>query len=148
MATYAAFDRDLIAAVVLGDVVHHHVSALVGGGARSARAIATAADRLARDGRTTLRPAHAFAIAQATGIPRQTVRRKIAALVAGGLLDRGPNGRLYVSRQALAVLSDFHFERLADLIDTAGLIGEVLQLEPAGRLALAPARRPRTRRRS
>lgn len=45
------------------------------------------------------------ALARATGIPRETVRRKINALVAQGLVVRLPNQTVIVGPQAAALLS-------------------------------------------
>jgi len=87
---YAAFDGDLTSAIVLGEVAHHNLSAYM---ARATSARRTTAGDIAHvPDRSDYLPTNAFSIAQATGIPRQTVRRKVKALVARGWLLEQADG--------------------------------------------------------
>ncbi len=58
-----------------------------------------------------LRPCNAYSIAAATGLPRETVRRKIARLTELGWINRRRNGHLYVSSDALAKFGEVLFSR-------------------------------------
>jgi hypothetical protein len=116
---YAAFDGDLVAAIVLGEVAHHNLSAY----------IAEAADKRRRGAHTPTRmpdrsdylPTNAFSIAQATGIPRQTVRRKVQALVARGWIVEDARG-LVVSPAPFEHFRTFNAELATDVIDTLNLV--------------------------
>jgi DNA-binding MarR family transcriptional regulator len=50
------------------------------------------------------RPINAQSIAECSGIPRETVRRKLQALERSGWVERDANGSLFVSRRAAADL--------------------------------------------
>jgi hypothetical protein len=76
---YAAFDGDLLAAIVLGEVAHRNLSSYMANGRKAGTGGTKAARRVPERG--DYLPTNAFSIAEATGIPRQTVRRKVSALV-------------------------------------------------------------------
>ena len=48
-----------------------------------------------------LKPCNAYSIAAATGLPRETVRRKIGRLIELGWICREDNGHLYITEVAL-----------------------------------------------
>jgi DNA-binding transcriptional ArsR family regulator len=125
---YQQFDGDFLRAVVLGEVAHHNLSALA-----PALDFDTAKirERLAApDGRKSLLPCNAFSISQATGIPRETVRRKIKELVEAGLLFQDERRELYFSIAAAKYrASDEHtLAALNEMIETVDrLLARVLQ---------------------
>lgn len=51
-------------------------------------------------------PINVQSVAEYAGIPRETVRRKVAILQKKGLVLRGPDGRLTVSAEAAGLLAD------------------------------------------
>jgi hypothetical protein len=112
---YAAFDGDLVAAIILGEVAHHNVSGYL---ARLAEARRSGAEALPPPpDRCEYLPTNAFSIAQATGIPRQTVRRKVKALVARGWLIEDGRG-LVVSPTPFEHFREFNEAMAADVLDT------------------------------
>ena len=70
---YRAFGGDLVEAIVLGEVAHHNVAAM----RTSDTDVHGLSRRLAGHGppRDALLPTNAYSIAEASGIPRETVRR-------------------------------------------------------------------------
>jgi len=71
----------------------------------------------------TLRPCNAYSVAAATGLPRETVRRKITRLVELGWLNRRHNGHLYVSSRALKHFGDLLRSReLPELLEAADMV--------------------------
>ena len=50
--------------------------------------------------RRLLRPCNALSISNATGIPRETVRRRVKTLCELGLIDQDERGPLYVTQKA------------------------------------------------
>lgn len=114
---YAAFDRDLLQAVVLGEVAHHNFSA-IRTAARNAHELSQLARRRAETGEPPLLPTNAYSIAEATGIPRETVRRKIDLLVGKRLLRRDESGGLFVTPRARERFALFNVESVSEFAST------------------------------
>ena len=85
-----AFAGDVSEAIVLGEIAHHNVSGVLAEIGRLPKLHEAVAS--GRINRHAYLPTNAFSIAQATGIPRQTVRRKIASLTKRGWLRATPGG--------------------------------------------------------
>jgi hypothetical protein len=125
ISVYHAFDGDFVAAIVLGEVAHHNLTSLVD----KARTPRELSDALRADGpaiRQAFLPTNTFSIAQATGIPRETVRRKVATLTRRGWMVRDAEGNLFVSAGTEKAFAEFHVERLNDLLEAAQAIGALL----------------------
>ena len=116
-----AFHGDLLAAIVLGEIAHHNLAPLVNR-ARSpfhlSEFLSSPTDTLLQ----VLLPTNAYSIAQATGIPRETVRRKIAGLVRRGWIAKDDKGNLFVTDRPVVEFEAFNEERLKDLLETAHAI--------------------------
>ena len=111
---YSAFDGDLLLPIVLGEVGLYNV----GGFGFDENALAAlrcygdAFDRL------PLRPCNAFSISSSTGIPRETVRRKVSHLIQNGWISRDAKGGLTITAKAAALcLQPFDDENLPDFIE-------------------------------
>ncbi|HRP24269.1 MAG TPA: hypothetical protein PLF79_12050 [Thauera sp.] len=126
---FEEFDRDILLPILLGEIALHNIGAFDTGGGRGGdgedkggrpRQAAVEAVPTALDLDCAMKPCNAYSIAAATGLPRETVRRKIVRLVELGWISRQDNGHLFVSREALA-----HFGRLlssrelSELLETA-----------------------------
>lgn len=94
---HQAFDGDYLSARVLGEVAHHNIGLQVAVGDLTGFASDGFVDLLRRDGE--LQPCNAYSIAVACGLPPETVRRKVAALVERGWLARSENGDLFVTSE-------------------------------------------------
>jgi hypothetical protein len=125
IGVYRAFDGDPVAAIVLGEVAHHNLVPMVNR-ARRPQELSETLRALVRSGRGNLLPTNAFSIAQATGIPRETVRRKIASLTRRGWMAKDAGGNLFVSLKTHEAFAAFHVERLNDLLETAHAIESLL----------------------
>lgn len=135
VSVYRAFGGDLVAAIVLGEVAHHNVAPLIGT-AHTPRQLGEALRGKGRSLPRTFLPTNSFSIAQATGIPRETVRRKVANLIRRGWLAKDADGNLFVEATAETEFAAFTVERLNDLLETSDAI-----------LSLLPEKRPTTRSR-
>lgn len=120
---YEAFDGDLTQVIVLGEIGHHNAT----------RAHDESRRLRARGGprppvvSAELLPCNAFSISQATGIPRETVRRKIATLVRRGWVMRNPRGEVSVTAAVGArFMPLFNRETLAELLTLAGELSGLL----------------------
>lgn len=130
---YRSFDGDLVRAIVLGETTHHNVEGLLQACDHDERRFRDAIGGPA--GLARIPPSNAFSISQATGIPRETVRRKVRKLVKAGLLVRQPNGDLFVVLTPGAYTRfDADTRSVANaLLDTASRItGRLKRSDPQG----------------
>jgi DNA-binding transcriptional ArsR family regulator len=106
---YRLFDGDLAAAVVLANVAQHNVQRYYDEiGSKAPEGF----DALVEAGvhRGSLRHCNAHSLSEATGIPRETVRRKVRALEARGLLIVGERGELTVAPRVAKRFTEFDAE--------------------------------------
>jgi len=110
-----AFGGDLIAAVVLGVIGHHNTrrfyEEVVAKSNRRYEAV------VAERAWELLRPCNALSVSDSTGIPRETVRRKIKWLVQQGFVRRAGRAELYVTAKASALFSGFNVDTMARFSD-------------------------------
>jgi len=100
---YQEFEGDLILPIVLGEIAHHNILKFysqTGEYQHIERIIATD-----HDWQRHLEPCNAFSISEATGIPRETVRRKVDKLVKKGWLARNARARSPSPRLSDGILS-------------------------------------------
>jgi hypothetical protein len=118
---YREFEGDMVAAIVLGEIAHHNLSPLIN---RAPTVLAMSQALREDEGtlRQSLLPTNTFSIAQGTGIPRETVRRKVATLARRGWIERDGKGNLYVAPGTHDAFSEFHVDRLLDLLTTSRAI--------------------------
>ncbi len=88
--TRAMFDGDIDCALILGEIAHHN---------RQTQFARSHAERAKADrGQDPpLSPANIRGISRATGIPRETVRRKVQRLAQQGWLRVGPEWHLFAT---------------------------------------------------
>ncbi|MDD3352981.1 helix-turn-helix domain-containing protein [Zoogloea sp.] len=126
---YAAFDGDLLLPIVLGQVGLYNMAGLgLDEPAMAVLRITNEEDFT----RQLLRPCNAFAISASTGIPRETVRRKVSHLIQHGYIQRDARGGLTITSKAVTLhLHPTHQENLADFVTTGKRVNALL----AGRAA-------------
>lgn len=76
-----------------------------------------------------LRPANALSIAMATGIPRETVRRKVEKLIGRGWVRRDEHDHLFITAQVKLDLGDFDREEAVRFSLAANAVLKVLEGE-------------------
>ena len=119
---YAAFEGDLLLPIVLGEVALYNVSGLL-----PDDPAALAASFCDDPNHIPLRPCNAFSISSSTGIPRETVRRKVSHLIQNGWISRDAKGGLTITAKAAALcLQPFDDENLPDFIATADRVRTVM----------------------
>jgi hypothetical protein len=129
---YHAFASDLVAPIILGEIAHYNV-----GHQFAQKGFPTDAG-FSLDGRPAgeFRPCNAFSISEATGIPRETVRRRVQVYVRRGWLVRRQGGLVVSPTLAEAFLPMFNLVTVKDFLATGVRLGEVLELHgsvaPAG----------------
>ena len=95
--TFKLFDGDLTAAIVLATIAQHNLQRYYDEVARDS---GPGLDRLVETGEHLphLRYCNTLSVSAATGIPRETVRRKVRWLEQQGWISVGERGQLEVSR--------------------------------------------------
>ncbi len=112
------FRGDFALAIVLGEIAHHNARHLMREVIpRSGKSAA----RFARDDsfQAHYRRCNALSVAEASGIPRETVRRKVAKLEAMGLVERDESGGLAMTRKVGRHYREFDRTTLEDLLELA-----------------------------
>lgn len=118
-----AFDGDLTMVIVLGEIAHHSLVDYFSSHVRTVRSLSSA-----QVVRRRLKSCSAMALARATGLPRETVRRKIIALEERGWLERTPDRRVRITpKVAKSFLPTFNVELVESLLDTSDAIGALLE---------------------
>jgi hypothetical protein len=108
---YKAFDGDLTAAIVLGTIGQYNYRRFYTEvGEKSTEGF----QRLVERGEhwPYARPCNAMSISQSTGIPRETVRRKIRQLVAKGWLRKAGPDKLIITSLPARHFAEFDLETL------------------------------------
>lgn len=110
---YRLFDGDITMAIVLGELGQHV-------------AIYRCSDDCADQPSQSLRRSNAYSIALASGIPRETVRRKLDKLITLGWITELPNGGLSLNRDIDTPLHlqflDFNRELLSKMRQTVEIL--------------------------
>jgi len=118
LRVYHAFDGDVVMAIVLGTIAHHNVRDLAPRTGYDTHLLSEAL-RMSRRKATGFLPTNAFSVSEATGIPRETVRRKIGSLAAKGWIRRNPKGDLFVTSLPAKHFENFGYQLINDLLETA-----------------------------
>ena len=121
LRVYHAFDGDVVMAIVLGTIAHHNVRELARRTGYDTHLLSEAL-RASRREATQLLPTNAFSVSEATGIPRETVRRKIGSLAARGWIRRTRRGDLFLTSRPKKHFKNSHYQLINDLLDTADRI--------------------------
>lgn len=124
------FEGDLTEAIVLATIAQHNVQRYY---ERVARDSNHGLDGLVRQGSHVphLRPCNALSVSAATGIPRETVRRKVKRLVARGWIVAGPRGALQVTPQLHRHFEAFDRETIVRFGEAARAIVPLLDAPAA-----------------
>jgi hypothetical protein len=145
---YHAFDGDMVSAIVLGEIAHRNVLAWLCEADNPEGLLDDASRR-----QDLMRPCNALSIAEACGLPRETVRRKVVSLIERGYAHRSEDGYIYLSQGVGNDFQDVTAEIVEALLSTAKQLQALLEERqaPLGPLRLEPrlaAKPPHPARRS
>lgn len=93
---YHAFGGDMVMPIVLGEIAHHNICHTYSCGKKKGEG-GGALDNVAK--REDMEPCNALSLSDATGIPRETCRRKVRELLRRGMIRRHPKGGYVIERQ-------------------------------------------------
>lgn len=77
-----------------------------------------------------MRPCNALSISEATGIPRETVRRKIDMLIKKGWVYKNERGHIYLTPEVAQHFEHFLFNSIESLLPSAQALIDVLSKLP------------------
>lgn len=118
---FEEFERDILLPILLGEIALHNIGALENG---CESLLSADSEQVA----PMLRPCNAYSIAAATGLPRETVRRKIVRLAELGWISRQDNGHLFLTAKAMDYFGCLLGSReLPELLETADRIRQRIQ---------------------
>ncbi len=123
---YRHFDGDLALVIVLGEIAHHNMAAHFTVEKGVDREVM---DRMDQDEalRSRLQACNAHSLAAATGLPRETIRRKIAHLEKLGWVERAERREVRITPAvARHFQPDFNVHLLSNLLKTADRIQGLL----------------------
>jgi hypothetical protein len=131
---FEEFERDILLPILLGEIALHNIGALEHGTADMPdrpEGETTGSDESPGAGEAPvrrMRPCNAYSISAATGLPRETVRRKIGRLVELGWINKQDNGHLYLTPRALTHFGKLLNSRdLPELLETADRLRQLIR---------------------
>jgi predicted transcriptional regulator len=92
---YSAFEGDMLMPIILGEIAHHNICHYYSRGRR--RKGKNGPDPKAANKNEHFEPCNALSLSVATGIPRETCRRKIRKLEQQRFIQLHPNGGYIIS---------------------------------------------------
>ena len=123
---YHEFEGDLVLPMVLGEIAHHNILRFYSQKDNTIEVqeqLETYPDRMKH-----LEPTNAFSLSQATGIPRETVRRKIDKLKKKGWVVQNEQGEVFMSETVSDHFTkSFNKQILSELLRTADCIRNLLK---------------------
>lgn len=140
---YHAFQGDLALAIVLGEISHHNTARFFSPERTLNEAVTALPDNPALW--VGLDGCNAYSLSCATGIPRETVRRKIAQLKKRHWVEEVPKQGLRITQSCADHFgADYSLRFLNNLLRASRILEELLAEEPPDR----PATRTPTATRS
>lgn len=124
---YHEFEGDLVMSIVLGEIGHHNVSPLF-----TSRGVSDSPNNVQdqwsrRDNKKILEPCNAFSLSAATGIPRETIRRKVRILIKRGWAKQNKKGEISLTaKPGEHFVPEFNVVTLNRLLQTSQRIQEML----------------------
>ena len=122
---YEAFGGDILLCIVLGEIAARNAQRWLAQEDNDPQVL----EDLSRHPEV-LRPCNALSIAEATGIPRETVRRKVLTLIERDMVYRAANGHLFVHPSVPQRFEELTQTMVPALLEAARSIQTRLQPEP------------------
>lgn len=131
------FDGDLDCALILGEIAHYNVRKNFQKIFSLDQEPISGQEQAVSDSsseRVLLKRTNTLSISAATGIPRETVRRKIQWLEQRGWISKDDKGKLIVTVAPEEEFSQFNYETLERFVATADKLRKIMeQASPGGK---------------
>jgi hypothetical protein len=124
---YQHFEGDMALVIVLGEIAHHNMTAhftVEAGGDRETMMRLDGDEGM----RKRMPTCNAFSLSAATGMPRETIRRKIAILEKKGWVERGERREVRITPKVGEYFKpDFNLNLLSGLLQTSDRIRSLMK---------------------
>ena len=127
-SVYREFDGDILLNIVVGEIGTRNLGQFYEVSRNSESFESRLGD--VSEHQRVLRPCNALSISDATGIPRETVRRKVNALIKRGWVSQNERGHLYLTPLVAEHFHRFLFSLIEELLPAAQELAEVLGQAP------------------
>lgn len=111
---YRAFKGDMVMPIILGEIAHHNICHEYSRGRRRKEDMGI--DQETPTNWDSLEPCNALSLSDATGIPRETCRRKARELCQAGLIARHPKSGYVVCQNVSHSFLDLNRRTLASYL--------------------------------
>ncbi|MBP9714133.1 MAG: hypothetical protein KBD60_10650 [Sterolibacterium sp.] len=125
---YREFGGDMLLNLVLGEIGTRNVSYFFDA-EKDVHASENVLNDISKHQRL-MRPCNALSISEATGIPRETVRRKIDMLIKKGWVYKNEKGHIYLTPEVAQHFEHFLFDSIESLLPSAQALIDVLSKLP------------------
>lgn len=120
---YEMYQGDLVMPMILGEIAFRNVSGIIGEQDCFERGIEAQLEGLHSS--RGLRPCNASSIALSTGVPRETVRRKLAALERDGYIVKEDDGFVLTKKPQKTLVPAMGYDNLLEFVRTYERIARV-----------------------
>lgn len=127
-SVYREFDGDVLLNIVIGEIGTRNLGQFYEAN-RNSKTFETRLGDVSEHQRV-LRPCNALSISDASGIPRETVRRKVNILIQRGWVSQNERGHLYLTPEVANHFQRFLLELIEELLPAARELAEVLEQAP------------------
>lgn len=122
---YKEFKGDFVMAIVLGEIAHHNICHYFSLG-KAIKNGKRHPDGIPPDP-NMLEPCNAFSLSEATGIPRETIRRKICHLEKIGLINKHIKGGYVIDTDIAGNFTNINIQTLNDFLETSDELRKILE---------------------
>ncbi len=127
-SAYREFDGDILLNIVIGEIGTRNLGQFYEA-SHDSETFESRLDDVSEHPRL-LRPCNALSISDATGIPRETVRRKVNALIKRGWVSQNERGHLYLTHEVAKHFQRFLFSLIEELLPAANELAQILEQAP------------------
>ncbi|GEB80895.1 hypothetical protein DDE01_23100 [Desulfovibrio desulfuricans] len=120
---YKLFDGDITSAIILGAISFHTISNIAPKLNHDTNKISKV---LANHNDPRIPPCNAYSISESTGIPRETVRRKIDKLVQAGFITKNTKAEVFFKEGTQFFFSHFSLETANNVLNAADKLREII----------------------
>lgn len=125
---YREFGGDMLLNIVLGEIGTRNVGYFFDASKDSIASEDVLND--VSEHEKLLRPCNALSISEATGVPRETVRRKVDMLIKKGWVYKNEKGHIYLTPEVAKHFEQFLFASIEALLPSAQALVDILSKFP------------------
>lgn len=130
---YREFGGDMLLNIVLGEIGTRNVGYFFDAAKDSIESEDVLTD--VSEHEKLLRPCNTLSISEATGVPRETVRRKVDMLIKKGWVYKNEKGHIYLTPEVAQHFEQFVYSSIESLLPSAQALLDILAKLPSSKMA-------------